>query len=211
MQLIRKYFPDISKKQQEQLAHLGDLYSYWNSKINVISRRDIGQLYMHHILHSLSIARVLTFKPGTYIMDAGTGGGFPGIPLSILFPHVHFLLADSVAKKIKVVNDVIKETGLTNCETQCSRVEIIDLKFDFVLSRAVTILPQLILWIRKKILNRSFNSLNNGMLALKGGNPEEELKNLEYPYKVFNIDSFFSEDYFRTKKIIHIDLTAGKR
>lgn len=211
MQLIRKYFPDLSKKQQEQFAGLGELYSYWNSKINVISRRDIGQLYMHHILHSLSIARVLPFRPGTFILDAGTGGGFPGIPLSILFPHAHFLLADSIAKKIKVVDAVIKETGLTNCETRYSRVENIDLKFDFVLSRAVTVMPQLILWIRKKILNRSINSLNNGMLSLKGGNPEEELKDIEYDYKVFNIDSFFSEDYFRTKKIIHVDLTASNR
>ncbi len=211
MQLIRKYFPDISKKQQEQFASLGNLYNYWNSKINVISRRDISKLYMHHILHSLSIAKVLTFKPGTFILDAGTGGGFPGIPLSILFPHAHFLLADSIAKKIKVVNAVIKETGLPNCETKCSRVEMIDSKFDFVLSRAVTGLPQLILWIRKKILNRSLNILNNGILSLKGGNPEEELKNLEYDYQFFNIDSFFSEDYFRTKKIIHIDLTASNR
>jgi 16S rRNA (guanine527-N7)-methyltransferase len=211
MQLINKYFPDLSKKQEDQFAGLGSLYNYWNSKINVISRRDIGQLYLHHILHSLSIARVLTFKPDTFILDAGTGGGFPGIPLSILFPQARFLLTDSIAKKIKVVNDVIKETGLTNCMTQCSRVENIDLKFDFIVCRAVSVLPQLIIWIGKKILNRSFNYLNNGILCLKGGNPEEELKGTKYNYKIYNINSFFSEDFFKTKKVVYLDLTTNRR
>ena len=210
MQLITKYFPDLSKKQNEQFASLGDLYAYWNSKINIISRRDIGQLYMHHILHSLSIAKVLTFKPGTHVLDAGTGGGFPGIPLSILLPEVNFLLADSIAKKIKVVHDVIKKTGLANCITQCTRVEKIDHQFDFVVSRAVTDLLQLIHWIRNKVLNRNFNSLHNGLLYLKGGNVEAELKDIEYNYKIFNISSFYSEDFFETKKIVYVDLTFSK-
>jgi 16S rRNA (guanine527-N7)-methyltransferase len=211
MQLINKYFPDLTKKQEEQFAGLGDLYNYWNSKINVISRRDISQLYIHHILHSLSIARVLPFKPDTFILDAGTGGGFPGIPLSILFPRVRFLLADSIVKKIKVVNDIIKETGLTNCVTQCSRVENINLKFDFIVCRAVTVLPQLIHWIGNKVLKRSFNSLHNGILYLKGDNPEKELKGTKYNYKVFNINSFFSEDFFKTKKVVYIDLTTNSK
>ncbi|MBN2215179.1 MAG: 16S rRNA (guanine(527)-N(7))-methyltransferase RsmG [Bacteroidales bacterium] len=211
MQLITKYFPRLSKKQQEQFAGLGELYNYWNSKINVISRKDIDQLYMHHILHSLSIAKVLDFKPGTHIMDAGTGGGFPGIPLAILFPETHFLLADSIAKKIKVADNIIRETGLANCMTRCTRVEAIGLEFDFIVSRAVTGIPQLICWIRDMILKESFNSMHNGILCLKGGSIEEELKDIEYNHEIFNISSFFSEDYFETKKVVYIDLSPDNR
>ncbi len=209
MQLIKKYFPDISKKQVDQLASLDGLYHFWNSKINVVSRRDMDHLYLHHILHSLSIAKVISFQPGSAVLDAGTGGGFPGIPLSILFPETHFLLADSVAKKMKVVDSVIKEIGLTNCMTQCCRVENIQLKFDFVVSRAVTLLPKLIHWISGKIRYKSFNSLQNGLLYLKGGHFEEELKGIPYKYEIFKINHFFSEDFFETKKIVYINMTAN--
>ena len=210
MQLIKKYFHNLSKKQEEQFASMAGIYNYWNSKINVISRRDIDQLYLHHILHSLSIAKIISFKPGTTVLDAGTGGGFPGIPLSVMFPETHFLLVDSTAKKMNVVSDIIKETGLTNCMTQWSRVEKVNMKFDFVVSRAVTVIPRLIEWIGNKILNRSFNSLHNGMFYLKGGHFEEELKCIEYKYNIFYINRFFSEDFFKTKKIVYIDLTSDK-
>ncbi len=209
MQLIRKYFQSLSTKQEEQLASLAGIYNYWNSRINVVSRRDIDQLYLHHILHSLAIAKLISFKSGTQILDAGTGGGFPGIPLAILFPEARFLLVDSTAKKIKVVSDAIKEVGLTNCVAHWSRVEDLDAKFDFVVSRAVTKIPQLIEWIGDKILSQSFNSFQNGMFYLKGGHFEGELKGIEYQYEISNINQFFSEDFFKTKKIIYINLTSS--
>lgn len=209
MQLINKYFHNLSKKQEEQFASMAGVYHYWNSRINVISRRDIDQLYLHHILHSLSIAKVISFKPGTTVLDAGTGGGFPGIPLSVMFPETHFLLVDSTAKKMKVVSDVIKETGLTNCMAQWSRIEKVNMKFDFVVSRAVTDIPRLIDWISDKILDRHFNSLHNGMFYLKGGHFEKELEGIDYKFKIFNINRFFSEDFYKTKKIVYIDLTSN--
>ncbi len=209
MQLIKKYFINLSKKQEEQYSSMAGVYHYWNSRINVNSRRDIDKLNLHHILHSLSIAKVINFNPGTTVIDAGTGGGFPGIPLSVMFPETQFLLVDSTAKKMKVVSDIIKETGLTNCVTQWSRVEKVNKKFDFVVSRAVTDIPRLTDWISNKILNRNFNSLHNGMFYLKGGHFEEELEGIDYKYKIFNINRFFSEDFFKTKKIVYIDLTSN--
>ena len=202
MELINKYFPDLSDDQKLRFKMLKDIYEDWNSKINVISRKDIEQLYLKHILHSLSISRVISFNDGTRILDVGTGGGFPGIPLAIFFPKCNFVLLDSIAKKIKVVDAAINILGLTNVTSIVSRVENTTSKYDFVVSRAVTKMKDFKKLIKGKINNNSSNVLNNGILYLKGGNLDDELLGIRH--KQYNISDYFDEDFFVTKKVIYV-------
>ena len=204
MEIIKNYFDKLSEKKEKQFEKLQELYSEWNSKINVISRKDIDHLYERHVLHSLSIAKIVEFKEGTNILDIGTGGGFPGIPLAIMFPSVDFLLVDSVGKKIKVVNEIKDALGLENVKALHIRADNIDESFDFVVSRAVTNLPDFIKIASYKYSKKGFNEIPNGMIYLKGGDFENELKNLSKKYKVYNIEDFFEEEFFQTKKIVHI-------
>lgn len=202
--LIHSYFPDLTDLQKDQFNKLDELYKFWNAQINVISRKDIDQLYLHHILHSLAIAKVISFLPGERVLDVGTGGGFPGIPLAILFPATHFHLVDSIGKKIKVVSEVSKAIGLNNLEATHSRAEQINGQFDFIISRAVTQLKDFYPWIRGKFIKESKNTLKNGVLYLKGGDLEEEilqsgLKNISsYP-----INEYFTEEFFDTKFVLY--------
>jgi 16S rRNA (guanine527-N7)-methyltransferase len=204
MQLIEKYFPSLTAVQKEQFRALQPLYEEWNAKINVISRQDLGNLYLHHVLHSLSIAKIIPFKPGTVVLDAGTGGGFPGIPLAIYFPQVNFILADSIAKKIKVVDAVIKELGLTNCETRAERVERLPILVDFVVVRAVTDISTLLKWTSKQIKPGGTHILKNGLLALKGGELESELSKIKTATIIFNLTDYIREPYYETKKLVHV-------
>ena len=204
MEIINKYFPSLSNEQIEKLSQLQEIYREWNSKINVISRKDIDHLYLKHVLHSLGIAKVIEFKRGTQIMDAGTGGGFPGIPLAILFPEANFFLSDSIGKKIKVVNDVAKELELKNVIAQQIRIEEVNNKFDFIISRAVTSFDVFCNWIKTKINTKSFNNIPNGILYLKGGDLTEELKAVRKKTKIYDLSNFFTEDFFETKKVVHI-------
>jgi len=204
MEIIKNYFDKLSEKKEKQFEKLQELYSEWNSKINVISRKDIDHLYERHVLHSLSIAKIVEFKEGTNILDIGTGGGFPGIPLAIMFPSVDFLLVDSVGKKIKVVNEIKDALGLENVKALHIRADNIDESFDFVVSRAVTNLPDFIKIASYKYSKKGFNEIPNGIIYLKGGDFENELKNLRKKYKVYNIEDFFEEEFFQTKKIVHI-------
>lgn len=205
MELIQKYFSSLSDTQKEQFSKLFDLYSDWNAKINVVSRKDIDELYLRHVLHSLGIAKVLQFKDGTNIMDVGTGGGFPGIPLAILYPECHFHLVDSVNKKLKVINAVAEGLGLTNIKTSHKRAEDIDERFDFIVSRAVTAMPSFVGWVKNKVNKKSKNELKNGILYLKGGDLTEELK--DFPKAtIYNLTDFFEEDFFETKKLVHLPL-----
>ena len=204
MKLIQKYFPDLTPLQVQQFEQCLPLYTLWNEQINVISRKDIEHLYERHILHSLAIAKVIQFKKGTKIMDVGTGGGFPGIPLAILFPEVDFLLVDSIGKKIKVVNEVASAIGLQNLRALHSRAEGVDEKFDFVVSRAVTTLPDFMVWVQNKYLVKSFNDMPNGLIYLKGGNLDEEIASVVNKTKLFNISDFFSEEFFDTKKVVYV-------
>ncbi|MCK4639187.1 MAG: 16S rRNA (guanine(527)-N(7))-methyltransferase RsmG, partial [Bacteroidales bacterium] len=199
-----KYFPDISGTQQRQFESLYKLYHDWNSKVNVISRKDIDHLYERHVLHSLSIAKVVRFKAYTEIMDAGTGGGFPGIPLAIMFPEAKFYLVDSIGKKIKVVKEISKALGLKNLKAEQIRVENVKQSFDFIVSRAVTNLPGFIRLSGYKFHKKSFNEISNGILYLKGGDFDDELQNLNKKHRVYNIEDFFDEEFFQTKKIVHI-------
>ena len=203
-QIIHSYFPDLSEKQKEQFAKLGGLYADWNSKINVISRKDIDNFYERHVLHSLGIAKVISFKPKTKVLDVGTGGGFPGIPLAILFPECEFHLVDSIGKKIKVVNAVTESLELKNVKGIWSRVEELKEKYHFVVSRAVTELPEFLKWVRGKFLSENFNELKNGILYLKGGEIEEEKKRIKEEVKNFDLKNYFSEDFFETKKVVYI-------
>ncbi|WP_298754951.1 16S rRNA (guanine(527)-N(7))-methyltransferase RsmG [uncultured Psychroserpens sp.] len=205
MKLIQEYFPDLSDHQILQFQQLEDLYKEWNLKINVVSRKDIDELYLRHVLHSLAIAKVLRFLPGSAILDVGTGGGFPGIPLAILHPESQFHLVDSIAKKLKVVDDVAEHIGLTNIRTTHSRVEAIDEQFDFIVSRAVTAMPAFVKWVKGKIKKEQRHDLKNGILYLKGGDLSEELK----PYKtatIYNLNDYFKEAFFETKKVVHLPL-----
>jgi len=204
MDLILKYFPDLSEKQKNQFQQLQFIYRYWNKHINVISRKDIDELYNRHILHSLGIAKVVQFKPTTSIMDVGTGGGFPGIPLAILFPESNFYLIDTIGKKIKVVNAVVDYLKLENVEGVQKRAENVKFKFDFIVSRAVTYLPKFNEWIKGKFSNKSFNDLPNGLLYLKGGDLTEELEATGKQYESFDLKKFFSNDFFQSKKVIYI-------
>jgi 16S rRNA (guanine527-N7)-methyltransferase len=207
MEIIRRYFPDLSTQQYDQYSMLSGLYTEWNEKINVISRKDIGQLYLHHVLHSLAISKYICFAPGTRIMDAGTGGGFPGIPLAIMFPDVNFILTDSIAKKIKVVEAVISGLELKNCKAIHLRAEQAKEKFDFVTCRAVAPLPVFISWVCKLITGINKNQRPNGILAFKGGDLSEELS-LPYRFSIINLSEYFSEPFFETKKLIHIHINC---
>jgi 16S rRNA (guanine527-N7)-methyltransferase len=202
MQIIHKYFSNLSKQQIKQFSDLQKLYKYWNAKINIVSRRDIDKLYTNHILHSLAIAKVIEFKKGTKILDVGTGGGFPGIPLAILFPQADFLLIDSIGKKIKVVNEVSSAIDLTNIRTMHERAENVTETFDFIVSRAVTNMVVFKKWVKGKLNKKHKNILNNGILYLKGGDLSEELKGI--PHTKYEISDYFSEDFFETKKVVYI-------
>ena len=202
MQIIRKYFPNLSAKQIWQFSELLNLYEYWNAQINVISRLDISSLYSKHVLHSLAITEVLHFEKDTKVLDIGTGGGFPGIPLAIIFPESDFLLVDSVGKKIKVVNEVSSAINLTNVRTLHERAENINEKFDFVVSRAVTNMTEFKTWVKGKFNKEHRNSMKNGILYLKGGDLSQELKGIAH--QSFSIADFFEEDFFGTKKVIYI-------
>jgi 16S rRNA (guanine527-N7)-methyltransferase len=201
--IIFKYFPDLTSHQKEQFNQLYDLYLLWNAQINVISRKDIDLLYERHVLHSLGIAKVIQFKPGTKIVDIGTGGGFPGIPLAIMFPDSQFHLVDSIGKKIKVVNEVTHGLGLTNVTSQHERAEKVEGKFDFVVSRAVTEFPVFYTWLKGKFLSKSFNDLPNGILYLKGGDLKEEFGRFYNASKFYDLKDFFSEEFFDTKKVVY--------
>jgi len=205
MKIIQKYFKGLSKEQLIQFTKLEVLYKDWNSKINVISRKDIDELYLRHVLHSLSIAKLISFKNGTSILDVGTGGGFPGIPLAILFPNCKFHLVDSIQKKINVVNNVVKELDLKNVKTSSCRVEAISEKNDFVVSRAVTNMKDFVSWIKFKINKNSFNDFKNGVLYLKGGDLNEELKSFKN-VKTFELSEFFNEDFFNEKKVVYLPI-----
>ena len=202
MQIIHKYFPDLTEKQIQQFSNLQELYEHWNAQINVISRKNIDTLYTNHILHSLAIAKVIQFEKGTKILDIGTGGGFPGIPLAILFPDVEFLLVDSIGKKIKVVNEVSNAIGLTNVRTLHERAENIKENFDFVVSRAVTNMTDFKKWVKGKFNSTHNNTLNNGILYLKGGDLSEELRGMSHTKH--EIADLFEEEFFETKKVIYI-------
>jgi 16S rRNA (guanine527-N7)-methyltransferase len=204
MDTLLSYFPSITEQMKKRYALLQPLYAEWNSRINVISRKDMDAFYLHHVLHSLSIAKVISFKKGTRIMDVGTGGGFPGIPLAIMFPETSFLLVDSIGKKIKVVQAVIEELGLANVKAVHARAEDISDKFDFVVSRAVTALPRFIPMVDENISKSSKHELTNGILYLKGGDVEEELAGLGRTCEIFRIQDHFTEDYFSEKWILHI-------
>jgi len=205
MDIILKYFPDLLEKQIKQFSQLQDLYNEWNSQINVISRKDMENLYLKHVLHSLAIAKVISFADGTKVLDVGTGGGFPGIPLAILFPNVEFLLVDSIGKKIKVVNEVANSIGLKNLRAEHKRAEQVNGQFDFVVSRAVTRMKVFQQWVRKRISTKQRNILFNGILYLKGGDLTEELEGIKN-VELYNIPDFFEEEFFETKKVVYISL-----
>ncbi len=203
MEIILKYFPNLSEIQKEQFSKLQGLYEQWNVHINLISRKDIENLYLKHVLHSLSIAKVIDFADGTKILDVGTGGGFPGIPLAILFPNVEFLLVDSIGKKINVVKEIADKIGIKNLKAEHKRAEQVMGKFDFVVSRAVTKMKVFQQWVRKKISSKRKNILNNGILYLKGGDLSYELKGIKNA-NIYDISKYFEEDFFETKKIVYI-------
>ena len=203
--IIFKYFPGLSAKKQAQFAALGPLYEEWNAKINVISRKDMENFYTHHVLHSLAIAKVVGFKEFTEIMDAGTGGGFPGIPLAIMFPEARFYLVDSIGKKIRVVREVIKNLDLKNAEAEQVRMEQVDRTFDFIISRAVTALPDFVKWTGYKFHRKYFNEIPNGILYLKGGDVKEELQQLKkFKKRVYPLHDYFPEPFFNRKFIVSL-------
>lgn len=206
MEQILKYFPDLTDQQIERFSKLGELYSEWNSKINVISRKDIDELYTKHVLHSLAIAKVIKFTPGTKIVDVGCGGGFPGIPLAIMFPEVQFHMVDSIGKKITVVREIAAALGLTNVEASQQRAEKLKTKYDFIVSRAVTAFPQFVAYTRNLVSPKHKNAMPNGILYIKGGDFEDEIKQFKKSVELFNIPDFFEEDFFETKKVIFLPL-----
>ncbi|WP_159019632.1 16S rRNA (guanine(527)-N(7))-methyltransferase RsmG [Algibacter sp. L3A6] len=205
MKLLLKYFPNLTEDQIEKFTLLESLYQDWNLKINVVSRKDIDELYLRHVLHSLGIAKVIEFKDGSHILDVGTGGGFPGIPLAIMFPECSFHLVDSIAKKLKVVNEVIEGLGLTNVKTTHSRVEEIKENYDFIVSRAVAAMPTFVHWVKGKIAKEQNHELKNGIIYLKGGDLEEELKDYKTT-TIYNLSDYFEEDFYETKKVVHLPL-----
>ncbi|GAA3773138.1 16S rRNA (guanine(527)-N(7))-methyltransferase RsmG [Corallibacter vietnamensis] len=205
MELIQKYFPNLTDDQIEKFKKLESLYQDWNLKINVVSRKDIDELYLRHVLHSLAIAKVMPFNSGAKIMDVGTGGGFPGVPLAILYPDCSFHLVDSIAKKLKVVNEVVDGLGLTNVKTTHTRVEEINETYDFIVSRAVAAMPTFVHWVKGKIAKRQNHELKNGILYLKGGDLSEELQDYKSA-TIYNITDFYSEDFFDTKKVVHLPM-----
>ncbi|MCF0160788.1 MAG: 16S rRNA (guanine(527)-N(7))-methyltransferase RsmG [Bacteroidaceae bacterium] len=206
MEQILSYFPNLTEEQRRQFAALYDLYTDWNAKINVISRKDIQNLYEHHVLHSLGISKVLNFKPGTTVMDLGTGGGFPGIPLAILFPACQFHLVDSIGKKIRVAEEVAKAIGLKNVTLRHCRAEEEKQKFDFIVSRAVMPLADLLKMAKKNIQKKQINALPNGLICLKGGELEKELSTVNALVEVTELSTFFTEAYFETKKVVYVPI-----
>jgi len=204
--IILQYFPDLSETQKKQIAKLYFLYTEWNEKINVISRKDIDNLYINHVLHSLGIAKVMAFKPGADVLDVGTGGGFPGIPLAILFPETNFHLVDSIGKKITVVNAVADALGLKNVRGEQIRAEQINAEYDFIVSRAVTRLKEFYGWVHRKVKKKSVHDLDNGILYLKGGDLDEELAELKKPYALYSLSDYFKEVFFETKKVVYVPL-----
>lgn len=208
MDIILKYFPNLSEVQQQQFAALYDLYTDWNSKINVISRKDITNLYEHHVLHSLGIAKVMQFRPETTVMDLGTGGGFPGIPLAILFPETHFHLVDSIGKKVKVATEIANAIGLKNVTTRHYRAEEEKQLFDFVVSRAVMPLTDLLKIIRKNIKKEQHNALPNGLICLKGGELEREVMPVKHQTLMYDLKDYFEEEFFETKKVVYVTING---
>lgn len=208
MDIILKYFPNLSEAQQQQFAALYDLYTDWNSKINVISRKDITNLYEHHVLHSLGIAKVMQFRPETTVMDLGTGGGFPGIPLAILFPETHFHLVDSIGKKVKVATEIANAIGLKNVTTRHCRAEEEKQLFDFVVSRAVMPLTDLLKIIRKNIKKEQHNALPNGLICLKGGELEREVMPVKHQTLMYDLKDYFEEEFFETKKVVYVTING---
>lgn len=205
MKILTTYFNDLSDVQLRQFDQLAALYKEWNAQINVISRKDIDELYLRHVLHSLGIVKVQSFKPGAHILDVGTGGGFPGIPLAILFPECKFHLVDSIAKKLKVIDEVVDALGLTNVKTTHRRVEDIKGTYDFIVSRAVAAMPTFAQWVKGKIAKKQNHELKNGILYLKGGDLTEELA--DFPKAtIYNLSDYFTEDFFETKKLVHLPL-----
>jgi len=202
--ILLKYFPDITPKQQQQFEQLPELYNFWNNQINVISRKDIDQLYERHVLHSLGIAKVMQFLPGESVLDVGTGGGFPGIPLAILFPETQFFLVDSIGKKIKVVNEIASALGLQNLKAEHLRAEQVNEKFDFVVSRAVTRLKEFYPWVKGKFNKQSKNTLASGILYLKGGDLQEEIAESGLTVQQFHLKDYFDEEFFETKQVIYV-------
>ena len=208
--IIQKYFPHLTELQVEQFTQLEALYNDWNAKINVISRKDIQNLYEHHVLHSLGIAKVAGFKDGTTIMDLGTGGGFPGIPLAILFPNVQFHLVDSIGKKVKVAQEVAQAIGLKNVKFSHARAEEIKDKYDFVVTRAVMPMADLMKVARKNIKHEQHNAVPNGIIALKGGELNSEIASMKNISTVLELSDFFEEEYFKTKKVVHVTVASKK-
>lgn len=202
--IIQKYFPSITDQQQKQFAMLGDLYREWNEKINVISRKDVDNLYVNHVLHSLGIAKVIEFRAGASILDVGTGGGFPGIPLAIMFPETKFHLVDSIGKKITVVKAVTEGVGITNITAEQIRAEQLKTRYDFVVSRAVTRMKEFYGWINKNIRPDSLHPLDNGILYLKGGDLDEEMNELKKRYSTYDLTDYFEEEFFQTKKVVYV-------
>lgn len=202
--IVLKYFPDLTEKQIAQFAQLFELYSFWNAQINVISRKDIEELYERHVLHSLGIARVCTFKPGENVLDVGTGGGFPGIPLAILFPETQFHLVDSIGKKIKVVKEVASALGLENLKADHLRAEQIKDKFNFIVSRAVTRLGEFYPWIQGKFKKDAINAIPNGILYLKGGDLDKEIKESKLKAELYPLSAHFEEEFFETKYVVYV-------
>ena len=209
MEEILKQFPNLTENQVLQFQKLQSLYQDWNAKINVISRKDIDELYKRHVLHSLGIAKIIEFRPGSKIMDVGTGGGFPGIPLAILFPEVDFYLIDVIAKKIKVVNEVAASLGLKNVKAEQKRAELVKHEFDFIVSRAVTNMPDFVKWVDDKVAKKQNHELANGILYLKGGDLTEELASFPKATQ-YNLSDFFSDEFFETKKVVHLPLKYKK-
>ena len=204
MDIILKYFPELSSDKIEKFKQLEALYIYWNKRINVVSRKNINELYINHVLHSLAIAKIINFKNKTNILDVGTGGGFPGIPLAILFPDCNFTLVDSIAKKIHVVDSIVNSLKLDNIRTSISRVESLNTKHDFIVSRAVTNMSKFMNLTKGRVIKGGNNSLSNGIIYLKGGNLSEELKNIKN--QMYNISDYFEEDFFETKKIVYVGI-----
>ncbi|HPW61242.1 MAG TPA: 16S rRNA (guanine(527)-N(7))-methyltransferase RsmG [Cyclobacteriaceae bacterium] len=205
-EIIFHYFPSLSERQKDQINQLGNLYKEWNDKINVVSRKDIENIYINHVLHSMGIAKVMSFNPRADVLDVGTGGGFPGIPLAILFPETHFHLVDSIGKKITVVSEVSKALGLKNVKAEQIRAEQIKGKYDFVVSRAVTRMKEFYGWVNNKIKDDSTHALDNGILYLKGGDLDEEMNELKCPYSIYNLSDYFKEEFFETKQVVYVPL-----
>ena len=204
MNNIKEYFTDLSPKQVEQFGKLNELYSFWNEQINVISRKDMEEFYTRHVLHSLGIAKIMTFKEGADVLDIGTGGGFPGIPLAILFPETNFHLVDSIGKKIKVVTEVATALGLENIRSTHARAEQIKDQYDFIVSRAVTAMPAFLPWTKEKFKTKSVHDLPNGILYLKGGDLKEEFATVKKFYKIHPLKELFKEEFFETKAVVYV-------